>query len=80
MISIPSNLYMVFSEASLMSKEGTRQEMFCSMEPAAVPGGHSTITLWFRHGQQMQLSHRRGLTVLVSEWIHYHIADQVRSR
>ena len=29
----------------------------CSTYPATVPGGHSTVISWFRHGQQMQLSH-----------------------
>ena len=29
----------------------------CSTYPATVPGGHSTVISWFRHGQQKQLSH-----------------------
>ena len=33
----------------------------CSTYPATVPGGHSTVISWFRHGQQTQLSHLEGL-------------------
>ena len=44
-----------------MSKLGTKQETLWMIDPACEPGGHSTITDWFRHGQHTQLSHRNGL-------------------